>query len=96
MKPLLRNSALVTTGTSRPRNASCLWTSNGSGGCPCDVCHLKTFRTPPAKSIRYPITPCRAGESPVVIEVRAVAVVEGATVVIVPPPKDRRSGIAPG
>src|SRR5690349_8417848 len=44
--------------------------------------HFRTLRTSPAPmSIRYPMTPCSPGVSPVQIEVIAVAVVDGAIVV---------------
>jgi hypothetical protein len=46
------------------------------------VDHLKEFKIPPSTGIRYPTIPCSPGGTPVVIEVKAAAVVLGATVVI--------------
>ena len=85
VNPLLRNSDFVTTGTSRPRNAVWRCTSKGSGGRVSELDQRSTFSTSPTTSIRYPSTPCWAGVSPVQIEVSAVAVVDGTTVVIAPP-----------
>ena len=85
LNPLLRNSDFVTTGTSRPRNAVWRCTSKGSGGREPVVVQRSTFSTSPSTNIRYPSTPCCAGARPVQIDVSAVAVVDGTTVVILPP-----------
>ena len=55
------------------------------GRAPVPTDHHKTFSTSPSSRIRNPSTPCWIGDSPVVIEVSAAAVVDGATVVIGPP-----------
>ena len=85
MNPVCSNSALVTTAGAWPRNGSMGWKSEGGTAweaSPPPAVHLRQFSTPAAVRTRYPTTPCSPGEVPVVIEVSAVAVVLGATVVM--------------
>ncbi len=94
MKPVVRNSDLVTTGTARPRNAVWRCTSNGSGVRPPPCTDQRnTFSTSLPTSMRYPRIPCWAGASPVAIDVSADAVVAGVTVVIGPPVMPASTGM---
>ncbi len=97
MNPVVRNMALVTTGTARPANTGSRWTLAGSGGrLPSAICQRITLSTPDSWRIRKPVIPCRDGGRPVVIEVSAAGVVDGTTVVIGPPAKAPSSGNASG
>ena len=97
MNPVEANSAFVTTSTSRPKKGGWRCTVNGSGGRrPFDACHDNTLRTIWSTRIRNPMTPCSAGGRPVVIDVKALAVVDGATVVIGPPVSFASSGSSSG
>ena len=88
MKPDRANSALVTTGGRSPPKGSIRWKSAGGirlRASPSGVAQRSTLSTSPSIDIRYPTTPCSPGGRPLAIEVRAVEVVDGATVLIGPP-----------
>src|SRR5918995_1220538 len=93
VNPECRNSLFVTTGIGRPRKAVCRCMSNGSGArwFP-EVCQRRMLRTWSPTRIRKPTRPCCDGASPVASDVSALAVVDGATVVIGPPSSPPSSG----
>ena len=79
------SSAGEMTGTSWPMKAANGCTSRGGWArrrSPPTLVQRSTLSTSPDSSMRYPSSPCSAGVSPVAIELSAVAVVVGATVVI--------------
>jgi hypothetical protein len=97
VRPLVRNSDFITTGTVRPPNASWRWKPAGSGGrLPSACCHRMALSTVCSTRTRNPVMPWRAGGTPVVIEVSATGVVDGTTVVMAPPAIARSSGTASG
>ena len=105
VNPESANSALVTTGGRWELNISHGWKSRGSWrrrASPSPVDQRRALRTSPwggppdpPTAIRYPTTPCSPGGRPVEMDVRAAAVVLGATVVIGPPARLVRVGATP-
>jgi hypothetical protein len=88
VNPDRRYSARVTTGGRSPRKGALGWSFDGGidwWASPAAVVQRRTLRTSPCTAIRYPTMPCSPGGIPVVSEVSAVEVVEGATVVIARP-----------
>src|SRR3546814_12559470 len=82
VKAEVSNSGRVSTGGRWPPKLECGWILPGGSvrrASPAGVLQRRTFRTSPWTTIRYPTTPCSPGGSPVVIDVSAVAVVDGAT-----------------
>ena len=85
MNAELCSSAGEMTGTSWPMNALNGWMSRGGRArrrSPPTLVQRSTLSTSPDSNMRYPSSPCSAGVRPVAMELRAVAVVVGATVVI--------------
>ena len=102
VNPDSAKASRVTTGGHCASNSSQGWNSRGScrrRASPSPVVHRRAFNTSvwaaPSgvpTAIRYPTTPWSPGATPVDIEVRADAVVLGATVVIGPPARAARVG----
>ena len=88
LNPDWANSALVTIAARCPQNASVGWNDAGSirwRASPFAVDQRKMLSTSWSTATRYPTTPCSPGVRPVAMLVRAVAVVEGETLVMGPP-----------
>ena len=96
VNPDVRNSPRVTTGTDRPRNGGVALHAERIGRTALVDGPRRTLSTAPSTRIRNPRMPCWIGARPVVIDVSADAVVDGAMVVMAPPGNAASSGSPAG